>query len=46
MIRVLNLWQKNGVYHPGIIQPLLDLASDPHNPAVFETGRDQLGLEG
>ena len=29
MIRVLNLWQKNEVFPPDVIQPLLSLAPDP-----------------
>lgn len=31
VVRVLNLWQKNGVFMSEIIQPLLDMASDPNN---------------
>ncbi|XP_050390405.2 SR-related and CTD-associated factor 4 [Patella vulgata] len=31
VVRVLNLWQKNGVFRVEIIQPLLDLAADPNN---------------
>lgn len=31
LIRVLNLWQKNNVFAPEVIQPLFDLA-DPNNP--------------
>lgn len=31
MIRVLNLWQKNQVFAPEVIQPLFDLA-DPNHP--------------
>lgn len=31
MIRVLNLWQKNSVFQPEVIQPLFDLA-DPNHP--------------
>uniref|UniRef100_A0A6P7FT53 Uncharacterized protein LOC114333801 isoform X1 n=1 Tax=Diabrotica virgifera virgifera TaxID=50390 RepID=A0A6P7FT53_DIAVI len=31
IIRVLNLWQKNSVFPPEVIQPLFDLA-DPNNP--------------
>lgn len=31
IIRVLNLWQKNNVFPPEVIQPLFDLA-DPNNP--------------
>lgn len=31
VIRVLNLWQKNRIFSPEVIQPLFDLA-DPQNP--------------
>ncbi|XP_018910855.1 uncharacterized protein [Bemisia tabaci] len=31
VIRVLNLWQKNAVFGPDVIQPLFDLA-DPNHP--------------
>lgn len=31
IIRVLNLWQKNNVFAPEVIQPLFDLA-DPNHP--------------
>jgi len=31
VIRVLNLWQKNTVFAPEVIQPLFDLA-DPNHP--------------
>ncbi|XP_014233999.1 splicing factor, arginine/serine-rich 15 [Trichogramma pretiosum] len=31
VIRVLNLWQKNSVFPPEVIQPLFDLA-DPNHP--------------
>ncbi|KAL5010493.1 hypothetical protein ScPMuIL_012798 [Solemya velum] len=34
VIRVLNLWQKNGVFLSEVIQPLLDLATDPTNPEL------------
>ena len=27
VIKVLNLWQKNGIYAPEVIQPLLNLPS-------------------
>lgn len=27
MVRVLNLWQKNGIYPPDVISPLVDMAS-------------------
>ena len=32
IVRVLNLWQKNGVFMSEVIQPLLDLTADPNNP--------------
>lgn len=35
IIRVLNLWQKNSVFAPEVIQPLFDLA-DPNNP-IYQT---------
>ncbi|OWR46193.1 hypothetical protein KGM_215581 [Danaus plexippus plexippus] len=35
IIRVLNLWQKNNVFGPEVIQPLLDLA-DPSHPLHLE----------
>jgi len=28
IVRVLNLWQKHGVYAPSVVQPLLDMAGD------------------
>eukprot|EP00794_Sanderia_malayensis_P000209 gene209-825_t len=40
IVRVLNLWQKNGVYPPEIVQPLLDMASSgraQHHSADFST---------
>lgn len=37
MIRVLNLWQKNQVFNPEVIQPLFDLA-DPNHPIHKEQG--------
>ncbi|XP_039634059.1 SR-related and CTD-associated factor 4-like isoform X2 [Perca fluviatilis] len=33
IIRVLNLWQKNGVFDMGIIQPLMDMANGAIVPA-------------
>lgn len=30
IIRVLNLWQKNNVFAPEVIQPLFDLANPDH----------------
>ncbi|KAK4871457.1 hypothetical protein RN001_016448 [Aquatica leii] len=35
VIRVLNLWQKNQVFQPDVIQPLFDLA-DPNHPIYKE----------
>nr|XP_023018496.1 protein SCAF8-like [Leptinotarsa decemlineata] len=35
IIRVLNLWQKNQVFPPEVIQPLFDFA-DPNNPVYKE----------
>lgn len=35
IIRVLNLWQKNNVFAPDVIQPLFDLA-DPTHP-IYQT---------
>lgn len=32
IIRVLNLWQKNSVFTPDVIQPLFDQLADPNNP--------------
>ena len=26
-MRVLNLWQKNGIYEPDVVSPLIDMAS-------------------
>lgn len=30
MVRVLNLWQKNGIYSPDVISPIIDMASSSH----------------
>lgn len=35
VIRVLNLWQKNAVFPPEVIQPLFDLV-DPNHPVHKE----------
>lgn len=39
VIRVLNLWQKNQVFPPEVIQPLFDLADPNHaihkDPAIM-----------
>lgn len=36
IVRVLNLWQKNGVFNCQIIQPLLDMAN-PNSALTFQT---------
>ncbi|XP_055022910.1 SR-related and CTD-associated factor 4-like isoform X2 [Boleophthalmus pectinirostris] len=36
ILRVLNLWQKNGVFDMDIIQPLMDMAHGPVTPASTE----------
>jgi hypothetical protein len=38
IVRVLNLWQKNGVFMSEVIQPLLDLTADPNNPDLAAQG--------
>ncbi|KAL3881817.1 hypothetical protein ACJMK2_028209 [Sinanodonta woodiana] len=43
IVRVLNLWQKNGVFPSEILQPLLDLAADPNNPDLV--GNVQLAVD-
>ncbi|CAK1555286.1 unnamed protein product [Leptosia nina] len=40
IIRVLNLWQKNNVFSPEVIQPLLDMA-DPNHPLHLEIQQQQ-----
>ncbi|CAH2084451.1 unnamed protein product [Euphydryas editha] len=40
IIRVLNLWQKNNVFSPEVIQPLLDMA-DPNHPLHLEIMQQQ-----
>ncbi|KAF5273429.1 hypothetical protein FQA39_LY07446 [Lamprigera yunnana] len=40
VIRVLNLWQKNQVFQPEVIQPLFDLA-DPNHPVYKEQANAQ-----
>ncbi|KAJ0183505.1 hypothetical protein K1T71_001481 [Dendrolimus kikuchii] len=40
IIRVLNLWQKNNVFSPQVIQPLLDMA-DPNHPLHQEIQQQQ-----
>ncbi|ESO10883.1 hypothetical protein HELRODRAFT_72590 [Helobdella robusta] len=38
IVRVLNLWQKNSMFSPYIIQPLLDMAADPTNVDIYVNG--------
>lgn len=40
IIRVLNLWQKNKIFSPEVIQPLFDLA-DPNNPIWEQLQQEQ-----
>ncbi|XP_063534977.1 SR-related and CTD-associated factor 4 [Cydia strobilella] len=40
IIRVLNLWQKNNVFGPEVIQPLMDMA-DPNHPLHQEIQQQQ-----
>lgn len=40
-MRVLNLWQKNGVFKIQIIQPLLDMAAGSGSTSY--TGTDEPG---
>lgn len=35
IVRVLNLWQKNGVFKIEVIQPLLDMAAGSSSGAAF-----------
>lgn len=38
VIRVLNLWQKNGVFQSEIVQPLLDLTVDSNDLELVAAG--------
>lgn len=42
-MRVLNLWQKNGVFKIEVIQPLLDMAAGNSSAAAPFTGTDDPG---
>lgn len=42
IVRVLNLWQKNGVFKIEVIQPLLDMAAGSSSGAAF-AGTDEPG---
>lgn len=43
IVRVLNLWQKNGVFKIEVIQPLLDMAAGTSSAAAPFTGTDDPG---
>ncbi|KAM9847279.1 SR-related and CTD-associated factor 4 [Aulostomus maculatus] len=43
IVRVLNLWQKNGVFKIEVIQPLLDMAAGSSSAAAPYTGTDEPG---
>ncbi|XP_026227818.1 SR-related and CTD-associated factor 4 [Anabas testudineus] len=43
IVRVLNLWQKNGVFKIEVIQPLLDMAAGTSSAAAPYTGTDEPG---
>uniref|UniRef100_A0A8D3DBR8 CID domain-containing protein n=1 Tax=Scophthalmus maximus TaxID=52904 RepID=A0A8D3DBR8_SCOMX len=40
IVRVLNLWQKNGVFDMDIIQPLMDMADEAIVPPAALEGRE------
>lgn len=39
-MRVLNLWQKNGVFKIEVIQPLLDMAAGSSSSMGLDNGPD------
>ncbi|KAM7398092.1 hypothetical protein PAMA_006119 [Pampus argenteus] len=43
IVRVLNLWQKNGVFKIEVIQPLLDMAAGSSSAAALYMGTDEPG---
>lgn len=43
IVRVLNLWQKNGVFKIEVIQPLLDMAAGSSSGAAPLAGTDEPG---
>ncbi|KAH7646281.1 rna binding domain containing protein [Dermatophagoides farinae] len=43
IVRVLNLWQKNNVFSPDVIQPLLDLANP--NTSLLQTSSSTISSE-
>lgn len=40
IVRVLNLWQKNGVFKIEVIQPLLDMAAGSSSSMGLDNGPD------
>lgn len=44
IVRVLNLWQKNGVFKIEVIQPLLDMAAGSSSASGPYTGTDETGV--
>ncbi|TRY83123.1 hypothetical protein DNTS_020642 [Danionella cerebrum] len=40
IVRVLNLWQKNGVFKIDVIQPLLDMAAGSNSSSMLDNGPD------
>lgn len=48
IIRVLNLWQKNNVFAPEVIQPLFDLANPDHpvHQAFMQQQQQQQSQQG
>lgn len=45
IVRVLNLWQKNGVFKIEVIQPLLDMAAASGSATAPYSGTDEPGNE-
>jgi len=43
IVRVLNLWQKHGVYAASVVQPLLDMAGDSLDDSFGSPG-NQLNM--
>lgn len=41
ILRVLNLWEKNGVFEMDIIQPLMDMCNETIVPAPTLQGREK-----
>lgn len=42
-MRVLNLWQKNGVFKIEVIQPLLDMAAGSGSAFPTDSGTEEPG---